>query len=710
MPSSLLSQRPATRWPVYAAAAASVCSIAATTAYALLGFADRVPVTVAHYFAGNALYVLINGTLIYLLWHRRHLFRFTTKAFAIAWAGIFAWWSLPQPLFLVLTISPDPLQTKWMFFTWMWEIPIIGGFLFGGYVLWLLRPIAAYVSGRRQRAATTLLPYVLKYPLLVAASLVAFATLGYFLGALQSYVFGSLPLIESGKVFGQGFVSSLFMAIFYYFAYHWYLRSVRQRLEHQVPQALTVRRHFAWRVFIVTSMITLGSLLYISFVVLQAFQVQLSSSTTARLEHAINRALDELQRARHDPPDAYQALLAANIASLRFGQRGAVVPLAGADNVLASLAQRTQQIITSRDSAVVLDSRYEHKLISVWREPRTGQKMLVITYLSDFYGSVWRSMWYVAAVGSFVSLLSILTTTVASMWLAGSLRALTSAVRHAQGTSAPFTFDTFTVDELEDLAHAFAFYINQANDKSAELADAFERLQEVDRLKTEFISIASHQLRTPLTGIRWVYHALLEGKLGPLNPPQRTLAKSGLEKSTYMIKLVNELLDVSRIEDQKVALTTAAGTLPALIHTVSAALRPQAQQRRVTLQLRLPAAPLPPLKIDAEKMSMVVNNLIDNAIKYTSPGGQVTVSLNPTSRGVRLTVADTGVGIPAGDLPRLFTKFFRAPNAMLMHPNGSGLGLYIAKSIIEKHGGHISAHSREGQGSTFTVFLPTSTP
>lgn len=697
-----------TRWPVYAAAAASACAIAGTTWYALLGFASRVPVTVAHYFAGNALYVVINGVLVYLVWQRRHLFSFTAKAFTIAWAGIFAWWSLPQPLFLVLTITPDPLQTKWMFFTWMWEIPIIGGFLFGGYVVWLLRPIAAYVAGRSRQDTASLYIYVLRYPVLIGTSLVGFATLGYFLGALQSRYFGTLPFIEAVKVFGQGIVSSLFMAIFYYFGYQWFLRSVRRRLEHTTPRQAAIRGHFAWRVFIVTAIITLGSLLYTSFIVLQVLQRQINDSLAARMEHAINLAHDELERARLSTSSDYDALLQTNLNAMKQGARGWAAPLAEAQANLPALAPDTQKFITSRDFGLTLDSRDEHKLVAVWTEPRASQKIVVVTYASDFYGGLRTHMLQFAVVGGFVSLLSIITTTIASTMLAGALRALTRAVRRAQRSPAPFTFDTSTADELEDLAHAFAYYINRANEKTRALAAAVERLQEVDRLKTEFVSVASHQLRTPLTGIRWAYHALLEEDQGSLNEQQLALVQGGLERTAAMIKLVNELLDVSRIEHQKLELKAAATSLPALVNAAADAARPRASKRRITLRVQLPAIPLPSLKLDAEKMSIVINNLLDNAIKYTSPGGEVTLTLTAAPRGVRLAVIDTGIGIPAADRQRLFTRFFRAANAVLMHPNGTGLGLYIVKSIVEMHGGHINAVSREGRGSTFTVFLPKS--
>lgn len=701
------------RWPVFAAAAVSLLSIAATTTYALLGFAGRVPVTVGHFFAGNALYVLVNGTLLYLLWRRRHLFGFATKAFAIAWAGIFAWWSLPQPIFLVLTIHPDPLQTQWMFFTWMWEIPIIGGFLFGGFVLRLLRPITAAVAGHPAGRASSLpdaavYSYVLRFPFLVAASLVVFATLGYFLGALQSRVFGFLPLIESAKVFGQGFVSSLFMAIFYYFAYTWYLRGARHRLEERRTPAemLPLRSHFAWRVFVVTSIISLGSLLYTSFVVLQSFQTQLSANLSSQLTYAMAHAQAELGRVRRAEATVYETVLNAHLESMRQGQRGRVLPLAAAEAAVAELSEQTQLFVSEQDFGVKLDSRGEHKLIGVWREPRGDQKLLAVTYLGDFAGSLRRGMLYFAAVGSFVSFLSILTTTAASVWLASALRGLSRAVRQAEGKPQPFTYDTHTADELEDLAHAFAYYINRAKDKTAELAEAVEHLQELDRLKTDFVSIASHQMRTPLTGIRWAYHALLDEELGKLTPGQRETAEGGLLKTTGLIALVNDLLNVSRIEQQALQFAAEDMSLAQVARLAYDNVRGEARNRGVRLHLRLPVVPLPPFRADREKIAMVISNLLDNAVKYTPRGGAVTLSLAPVKGGLRLTVEDTGIGIPAAKIPYLFSRFFRAPNAIRMYPNGSGLGLYIVKSIVEKYGGSVSVYSREGQGSTFIVFLP----
>jgi len=234
------------------------------------------------------------------------------------------------------------------------------------------------------------------------------------------------------------------------------------------------------------------------------------------------------------------------------------------------------------------------------------------------------------------------------------------------------------------------------------------REREVEQLKSNFLTTASHQLRTPLAGIKWALEAVLKEKDGALTPAQKKMVEEASETNEHLITLTNDLLDVSRIEEGQFGYTFEMTDLGALAREVVAAFAEEAVQHGVTLTMTEPDAPLPPVSVDREKMKVAIDNLVDNAVKYTPKGGVVAVSLTAGPDTLSLSVRDTGIGIADKDRVFIFNKFFRAPNAVLRETGGSGLGLYIAKNIVEHHRGMVSFESRENGGSTFTIQLPSS--
>lgn len=243
--------------------------------------------------------------------------------------------------------------------------------------------------------------------------------------------------------------------------------------------------------------------------------------------------------------------------------------------------------------------------------------------------------------------------------------------------------------------------------RDRELTLANMRLEELDLVKSEFVSIAAHQLRTPLTGIRWSYHLLLEETVGPLNAEQKEVVSSALKTALFMIELINDLLNVARIEEGKATLHLEEKSIVPLVERVIANLTTPASEKGIRIVYTPPAQEIPRVPLDEEKVAIVIDNLVDNSIKYTSPGGTITVNILPMEKGgVTVSVHDTGIGIPKDQMHRLFTKFFRADNALFFHTTGSGLGLYLVKNIIEAHRGTLTAESEEGKGTTFTFTLP----
>ena len=228
----------------------------------------------------------------------------------------------------------------------------------------------------------------------------------------------------------------------------------------------------------------------------------------------------------------------------------------------------------------------------------------------------------------------------------------------------------------------------------------------IAKSKSEFISVAAHQLRTPLSGMKWVMRMILDGDVGKINATQQKLLNKGYQTNEKMIRLVNDLLNVARIEDGRFGYQFELGDFPVFVDDIIDGLQVNASEKNINIKFEKDQS-INEFLYDSAKMSIVVQNLVDNAIKYTPNGGDVFIELSNIGDFVRFTVQDTGIGIPKGQLDRLFTKFFRAENAVKTQANGSGLGLFIVKNIITRHGGRITVESIENKGSKFIFVIPT---
>ena len=234
---------------------------------------------------------------------------------------------------------------------------------------------------------------------------------------------------------------------------------------------------------------------------------------------------------------------------------------------------------------------------------------------------------------------------------------------------------------------------------------ANRHLKELDNAKDEFISMASHQLRTPLTTIKGYLSMILEGDAGKVTKMQTEFVNYAYGSSERMVNLISDLLNVSRLSAGRFLIQTKPTDMVAMITDEVRQLKSHADAKGIGLVFVPPRKPLPMAEIDENKTRQVVMNFIDNAIYYTKVG-TVTVELAQDPNGVRLEVHDTGIGVPEVARRKLFTKFFRADNAQTVRPDGTGLGLYLAKRVVEDQGGTIIFNSVEGKGSTFGFTLP----
>lgn len=244
--------------------------------------------------------------------------------------------------------------------------------------------------------------------------------------------------------------------------------------------------------------------------------------------------------------------------------------------------------------------------------------------------------------------------------------------------------------------------------RDLELSRANERLRELDRMKTDFVTIAAHQLRTPMSGIRWTVSMLLNGDLGPLTPDQKSFLEKAYQSTARMISLLNDLLLVDQIESGKMEYAPVPTSALIVCEEVVTELRSLAEMRALNFKCIHEKSEYPMMLVDPKQIHAVFQNLLENAIKYTKPGGTVSIEIREDEPNTLLfVISDTGIGIPKEGQQQLFTRFYRAENALREQTDGSGLGLFIAKSIVEKYKGKIWVESVEGKGSTFYVRLPT---
>jgi len=296
-------------------------------------------------------------------------------------------------------------------------------------------------------------------------------------------------------------------------------------------------------------------------------------------------------------------------------------------------------------------------------------------------------------VFSVLALLIVFFSVFISRKLTRPINDLVRDVREISKGSFDVKFKVSSKDELFELSGAF-------NEMVSKLKEQRERELLAARIKTEFISIAAHQLRTPLSAIKWILRMILDGDFGALNPEQAGFLKRGYSANERMIGLVNDLLDVSRMEEGRFGFEFEKGDLNEVVREVVDSHKPMAVTKKISLSLKARRSLLTML-LDASRMKMALSNLIDNALNYTPAGGSVEVSVIEKEDEIEIVIKDNGVGISEKHKHRIFGKFFRGDNVVRMQTEGTGLGLYLAKNIIEKHGGLIRFESKENKGFFF---------
>jgi len=296
----------------------------------------------------------------------------------------------------------------------------------------------------------------------------------------------------------------------------------------------------------------------------------------------------------------------------------------------------------------------------------------------------------------------------ASQSLDKQLAALTSQVQSAE--SAQITRDRNSITNLAALARDISIVSMLATLGLTVLVywlylKAIQSERRLDRAKDEFVSLASHQLRTPATGIKSILSMLVAEDFGPLNERQTHFMRRAIQSNERELNIIEELLNVAKVDAGRLILHATEFNIDELVVSIAGEQRAAIAAKRQELIVRRPKHPLP-VVADEEKLYMAIGNLLDNARKYTPNSGKIALTVGSHHGAVHIDVTDSGVGIEAAEIKNIFDRFHRASDAMNGNVEGAGLGLYLASRIAELHGGAIEVTSRLGKGTKFVMILP----
>jgi signal transduction histidine kinase len=358
------------------------------------------------------------------------------------------------------------------------------------------------------------------------------------------------------------------------------------------------------------------------------------------------------------------------------------------------------------------------KVFSSWTViPILGWAVFVEQPVEEVYGPLYASMFRTSGLLLVGLGMALVASLLVARRVVRPLEALRKGVERIGGGDLNSRLEVKTGDEIEVLAeelnrmaenlrYAYTGLEKKVAERTRDLAVANERLQELDRLKSDFVSNVSHELRTPLTAIKGAVDLVLREVAGPLTEKQMHYLTRVSSNTQHLAGLINDLLDLSKIESGKSEVRSSRVSLGGLVHEVMETLRPVAAEKDIVLEATI-VEPSILVWADRDKVNQVLLNLIGNAIKFTAIEGRVTISASTNGNAsAQVSVSDTGPGIPLHERENIFNKFYQIALAGEAKPRGTGLGLAICKALVELHGGRIWVESAMNCGSRFCFTLP----
>jgi signal transduction histidine kinase len=373
-----------------------------------------------------------------------------------------------------------------------------------------------------------------------------------------------------------------------------------------------------------------------------------------------------------------------------------------------------------RATWIVANNLAGQRVFSAWAAvPTLGAMVYVERPVEEVYGPLYTSLIRTSGLLLVGLCMSLVAALFVARRVVRPLETLRDGVERIGSGDMNLRIELKTGDEIEVLAEefnkmtenlreAYSGLEKKVQQRTHELALANERLKELDRLKSDFVSNVSHELRTPLTAIKGAVDLVLREVTGPLTEKQIHYLTRVRSNTQQLAGMINDVLDLAKIEEGKIELRPVRISLAGLMHEVVDTLRPVAAEKSIVID----AGALEPSILvwaDRDKVNQMLTNLIGNAIKFTPPLGRVTVASTSGPEWVKVSISDTGPGVPLNERTRIFEKFYQAGDGG-QKPRGTGLGLTITKTLVELHGGEIWVDSEAGCGSSFHFSLPIAPP
>lgn len=690
----------------------------------------------------------ILGFALILLWYRRYAKTIQLRA-GILLASIilvFYWGFATVHSFLSLHLNT--LQLRWLGFVYIWEVVIVG-IMVTYAVLWVTRFADTFLKGELagRYSPQDIHVRIASIPLRASVIYIVMVVFGYAIGSLQLYLFSQLPVTEVVKNVLSGLVVGTLSSFVVFFILERIVEPALRKSGVQLRlREIDKRQRFSLftKIYAISGLLVLVSVGFFGDVSYGRGQTILEND----LKRTMLDRLTLIANAYHTTKKMPEKESIAQ----SFGPLGSLVILTRPEEK-SDVALPSGNFSSEARHVIKANANYPASFIERARPTRVIALMpldslhtvMAIARVSDFSDDLNSLVFFSLFVVFMIFAAIAIIGTLFAKSIAMPIKEIhEGGVRIGQGDFSR-QLGVYTNDELEDLSNAlneasaklnvsYRYLEQEVSDRTKELAFANQRqqeqikeldatskllvkrdfelqagntaLQKLDLAKTQFVSLAAHQLRTPLSVSKWTFQMLLSEDFGPLNKEQKEVIIRGNEMNEQMVDLVSDLLDVARIESGKMDYTFKPLDLGTFLPDIRNMFTQKARERRINFSFPVPLAGQYFVLADELRVRMVFQNLLDNAFKFTPSGGKVALLFQPKGELVEFKVMDSGIGIAKEEIPRLFSKFFRARNALAMDTRGTGLGLYIVFNIIKIHNGVISVQSEIGKGTTFTFTLP----
>jgi signal transduction histidine kinase len=620
--------------------------------------------------------------------------------------------------FSYLYTLQNQAQADATLFAYVWELPIIGVPLAVIIPLLMLRPVARDYDVMRAGQAVADPPSsaarILRYPRRIVWYFTPASIGAYLLGTLMSWQTARAPVDEVWKGIALGLPLGLLFSLLSYLALVHYLEPVRRLfvLRHGHQTALRSITTIYRKVVITSITVVALSLALLWLIAYAKGQLLLEDQLHARM---VESTLPQAVEVALDPDDlAFQARLDR----IHLGGHGYTF-LVDAQGVV--LTDHPRQARTLADegwgdadrSAIVQGSgqftdRVDIvRLVAFTTVPGTGQHAVTVTYRDDFAAPLADMSWTMLGATVMGLLIAVGLTLAGARAITRPIRELTEAMRRARDDGTGGQANLVTDDEVGALAGSYGHMMGRLRDKTHQLEDNVVRLREMDQVKTRFMNIASHELRTPMTPIRTELHIIMAGKRGPLTPEQEKGLAMVARNVDRLNRLIRDLLEASRMQAGQLKLLPRRVPLVDLAAAVVGTMQNEARARNVNLSAHIDAAEDVAVQADEDRITQVLINLVENALQFTPAGGDVRLEARVEGGHARVAVVDTGAGMEPATVARLFQPFSQAEPGVPRTEGGTGLGLFICRGIVEGHGGRIWCESAgKGMGASFIFTLP----